>query len=757
MQAKAYSEEITGLLHQGTTRIYKAALILSSTITSYAMATNASWPFVTIPHFEMRGSLINDLSNAKHVTLAPLVHEDLRVKWEAYASDNQQWIQDGLSFRNEENSVIVPPIAKSIFDVPQAKVAPFTVKSTGSFDIPTESRVFAPAWQQAPAPNNTTMINMDLLSNPGVHPLVTDMILTGRPILSEAITPDHHRSNGHEIMIPHICLLQPVLERLNGESLTDENSVVAFLAITISMDTFLSNMLNLDNRRMVLVFDNHCGDVFTYQLSDDRKMFVGNGDLHDRAYDHLAFRADLAPTQDGGDSSECHYDLIIYPSRAMENDLNTSKPFLYSFAIVSAFVITIVVFLVYDNIVTRRHLKVVANANRVNRIISSLFPGNVRDRIMQEAEEDVFEDVQQKWKSEATGKSRLKSYLADGFTGEEKEDYITKRSKPIADLFTDVTVMFADIVGFTAWSSVREPSQVFSLLETVYAAFDEIARKRKVFKVETVGDCYVAVAGLPDPRRDHATAMARFARDCMIKMNTLTKQLELELGPDTGDLSIRVGLHSGPVTAGVLRGERSRFQLFGDTMNTTSRIESTGEPGRIHISSDTAELLINDGKSHWVSERMDIVSAKGKGEMRTFWLELKPSAEAAQPVEKAPTAVSVNVVKPSTLSLDDKVERLVNWNVDILLKLLRELAARREAMNSEDPGRYPIGSMEELKQLEASGDSGYTPGMVIDEVQEIVDLQRFSPSVLRRQRNSDNIELGEKVVEQVRSFVRTSK
>jgi class 3 adenylate cyclase len=82
--------------------------------------------------------------------------------------------------------------------------------------------------------------------------------------------------------------------------------------------------------------------------------------------------------------------------------------------------------------------------------------------------------------------------------------------------------------------------------------------------VETIGDCYVAVAGLPDPRPDHAVAMARFAQESLIKMGVLTKQMETTLGPDTADLDMRFGLHSGPVTAGVLRGDKGRFQLFGD-------------------------------------------------------------------------------------------------------------------------------------------------------------------------------------------------
>jgi class 3 adenylate cyclase len=97
-------------------------------------------------------------------------------------------------------------------------------------------------------------------------------------------------------------------------------------------------------------------------------------------------------------------------------------------------------------------------------------------------------------------------------------------------------VLFADISGFTAWSSLRDPAQVFTLLESIYSSFDAVARKRGVFKVETVGDSYVAVTGLPDPQEDHAIIMSRFARDCRVKMNEVTRKLELTLGPDTGDL-----------------------------------------------------------------------------------------------------------------------------------------------------------------------------------------------------------------------------
>ena len=147
--------------------------------------------------------------------------------------------------------------------------------------------------------------------------------------------------------------------------------------------------------------------------------------------------------------------------------------------------------------------------------------------------------------------------------------------------------MFADLEGFTAWASMRDPISVFHLLETLYNGFDEIAARRSkllckvdklfnlptshachlsfrnkdVFKVETVGDSYVAVCGLPEPNKNHAAVMARFAQDCAAKASETTKRLEVELGPETSLLGFRFGLHSGPVTGGVLRGQRARFQM----------------------------------------------------------------------------------------------------------------------------------------------------------------------------------------------------
>jgi class 3 adenylate cyclase len=276
---------------------------------------------------------------------------------------------------------------------------------------------------------------------------------------------------------------------------------------------------------------------------------------------------------------------------------------IYAAVVAFTFVLVAAVFYIYDLLVQQRNEKIVVTAARSNAIVSSMFPDAIRDRLLQQ--------------NEAKSKQgHLKSFLVNS----EDEKNGNRSSKPLADLFLETTVLFADICGFTACSSVRDPTQVFSLLEGVYKEFDNIANRRRVFKVETVGDCYVAVTGLPEPQKDHAVVMVRFARDIMKRMGKVTRDLELTLGPGTADLKLRIGMHSGPVTGGVLRGERSRFQLFGDTMNTTARIESNGAPGCIHVSSVTAQLLIQAGKQSWVKLRDECVIAKGKGVMQTYWV-----------------------------------------------------------------------------------------------------------------------------------------
>jgi Adenylate and Guanylate cyclase catalytic domain len=239
----------------------------------------------------------------------------------------------------------------------------------------------------------------------------------------------------------------------------------------------------------------------------------------------------------------------------MLSDNTSNQPTILTAAVAAVFIFTIMMFFVYNRLVEKRQKSLLTKAAESTAIVSSMFPKQVRGRLLQGVEDNAMHSI-----SHDNMFSTRKNSIGKNSIG-------TFRSQ-IADLFPECTVLFADIVGFTAWSSTRGPEHVFILLETLYQNFDRVAKRRRVFKVETIGDCYLAVTGLPNPQTKHALIMVRFASECKKLMTKLTRDLETQLGPDSSDLRMRFGIHSGPVTAGVLRGERARFQLFGDTVNT---------------------------------------------------------------------------------------------------------------------------------------------------------------------------------------------
>jgi class 3 adenylate cyclase len=178
----------------------------------------------------------------------------------------------------------------------------------------------------------------------------------------------------------------------------------------------------------------------------------------------------------------------------------------------------------------------------------------------------------------------------------------------IADGYEAVTVLFADIVGFTEMSARVKPIELVALLNEVFSGFDALAAEHGLEKIKTIGDAYMVVGGLPTPRPDHVEAVARMA----LAMQALMRALA-EKHPG---LAVRVGIHTGPVVAGVLGTQKFSYDLWGDTVNIASRLESHGERGRIHVSAAVAEVLRG---AFDVQERGQ-VTLKGRGAMMTYWI-----------------------------------------------------------------------------------------------------------------------------------------
>jgi guanylate cyclase len=205
-------------------------------------------------------------------------------------------------------------------------------------------------------------------------------------------------------------------------------------------------------------------------------------------------------------------------------------------------------------------------------------------------------------------------------------------TRTIADQITAASVLFADVVDFTARSRDLPAAQVVELLDRLFSHFDTLAERHGLEKIKTIGDAYMVAAGVPIPRPDHAQAIALLA----LEMVESTAP-----GGPCGDLhfQLRVGINSGPLVAGVIGRHKFLYDLWGDAVNTASRMESGGTPGRIQVTLPTYELL----KDEFELERRGTIEVKGKGEMETWYLLGK--SETANESQSSRQALANRIAK----------------------------------------------------------------------------------------------------------------
>jgi len=193
-------------------------------------------------------------------------------------------------------------------------------------------------------------------------------------------------------------------------------------------------------------------------------------------------------------------------------------------------------------------------------------------------------------------------------------DRLKQGQHTIADNFAEVTVLFADIVGFTELSSALAPTDLVELLNQIFSVFDHLVEQHYLEKIKTIGDAYLVVGGLPTPRSDHAEAIANLA----LAMQAAIAQFTIpnHHSHSNKSLQMRMGIHTGPVGAGVIGTSKFAYDLWGDTVNTASRMESHGIPGQIQVSAVTYELL----KNSYAFQPRGAIDVKGKGEMTAYLL-----------------------------------------------------------------------------------------------------------------------------------------
>jgi len=180
----------------------------------------------------------------------------------------------------------------------------------------------------------------------------------------------------------------------------------------------------------------------------------------------------------------------------------------------------------------------------------------------------------------------------------------------IADGFNNVSVLFADIVGFTNFSTKHKPETIVKILNQIFTKFDDITKKYKAEKIKTIGDAYMLAAGIPEFSSKHSSIVANCALDMIKEVNHF-------LDPDGNPIQIRVGLHTGPAIAGVIGNHKFAYDVWGDTVNIASRMESYGYAGKIQATMEIYEAL----KKDFIFEPRNEIEVKGKGTLKTFWLK----------------------------------------------------------------------------------------------------------------------------------------
>jgi Adenylate and Guanylate cyclase catalytic domain len=359
------------------------------------------------------------------------------------------------------------------------------------------------------------------------------------------------QDNQQTMVVPaaHAIALVSWIDFLNVSNTHDHPAIL----VVLTQCDGLSFSFRVDTQTV-----QYLGPIDVHESKFDQYVIAQQMDTIDKqtSKEH-SLDIDLNNTENSNDNNInlCPYQVKIYPTDDFLNAYDTKRPLYFTIAVLVVFSFTSLMFLLYDALVQYRQSKLIAIATKTTTILSSLFPAQVRDQLFgfgrnsnsqrnnitkkstntNQADSSQNSNkssrlggttrrrrrslVDKKKKKNVNGtnstttgggngggvgqgsggtlgrrNSNNTSYMRESLAGGNSNDFDFD-SKPIADLFPNATVLFADIAGFTAWSSVREPCQVFILLETIYRAFDNIAKKRRVFKVETIGDCYVAVVG----------------------------------------------------------------------------------------------------------------------------------------------------------------------------------------------------------------------------------------------------------------------
>jgi class 3 adenylate cyclase len=579
-QSNATLYEVTSRM-QGLAGIYPA--VLSSSPNS------SSQPFVTLPQFELYGQAIRQQNQVLFVSYSPFITNELnRTSWERYSVENQGWIEESFAYVGGSAGA-----AASLTDPAPILEYIWYYNDKGTQDrVPADEAPYAPSWQSSPPPTDPRgIVNQDFTQNDQLAPLTAYINQGATPILSAPLNVDSVYGQG---VVPGAAndvgttsvLMVPVYDVLTHAPASD-GVINGFVSGVVPWSTFFENILPDRVVGFQIVVES-CGTVNnTFELNGANVTFVGQGDLHDPEFDAYVEVSTFANfgVQPGTFDNACPHTLYMFRTDEWQAQFKNveRETLVLTITILCTFILIALGFAVYEYFLRLRFKNRFILANDI--YFEENGGGGGGGSALLQAN---------RVSAAAAAKNRT---LSRG------GDFGESLTAPSGKAFQETTILFADVVGLEEWSSVRDPSEVFALLEALYGSFDAIAMRSDVYKVDTFGDNYVAVCGAPVANRDHPFVMCQFARECLQESKEVFRDLSKRLGKDTKDLAVRFGLNSGPVTASIVQGEvGQRLQLFGDSVSTANFIKNTGTKNMIHLTEQTANLLISSGRRNLVTE-----------------------------------------------------------------------------------------------------------------------------------------------------------
>lgn len=468
----SHGDKVITAFQTDSYRKLQALHSLSSSLTAYGLDHNESWPYVTVKNSAQIFGPYLSLADAAAIILLPIVPKDQRDKWESYSVENQDWIDEDLLAGE-----LVSNATSRDLQGTEGRISPYIRNYVGIDTSPGDWIVW---WQYAPVIPNRWFVNFNRLAWKGFNKEAELLMGEQEAVLSEAwtfepgldfqstrdftFTSELLEAGGNDYYEPGEPLgyiYYPVFEHFGAGAKT-----VSILSATVYWKTYFQGILTDNVKGVICVVKNSVGQAFTYKIDGKQATFLGMDDLHEPVYDDMVVEADYSSFSDVAaeelgaykgvavDSDHLSYRIFVYPSVEFQAQYITSNPAIYTVAMVVIFLLTAGIFLTYDIFVERRQKIVLSSAVRSNAVVKSLFPENVRHRLMEEATPDNKKKSASKEVQSLMDIDRDKASSSRPIAGKLARPPVAVTNsrgfshvRVITDFFPEATVMFADIRG----------------------------------------------------------------------------------------------------------------------------------------------------------------------------------------------------------------------------------------------------------------------------------------------------------------------